>query len=681
MNGYRYILRYYIDPGFADGDRIAELLDFCRCGGVGEVMFFHNPEELFRGYTDRAYDDAWFELAKRLKTALSEAGIAMSLNPWVTTCHLSRGRHFGETGRDFAPMVGETGAVSPITACPLDPAWQRDLERRFAEMAARLGPVTIWVEDDWRLHNHEPSMKYGGCFCPLHLARFAAMAGEKEVGREELLANILKPGKPHPWRALWLDLCRQTLLEPAESLRRAVEAASPESRLALMSSRPDVHAAEGRDWGKLQQALAGDDVLQARPHLPPYTEIRPMRTPPVETRLTIANYRRPVEIYPELENSPRCGRYSKSAAFSAWEILHSVLYGSRGITINHFDMMGNGIALDRHFGTMLASLKPRLDAIAALELDDDRAEGVEILFKPELSRTLETVTGAEYRELCGQTSPLGEMFCTLGFSTRFVTRAPGGSCVALTGEIARALDDAEVETLLKGVLFLDAGAAEILAERGFGDRLGFGGTKYLGLDEAGFAYEEIASDDVALYGLARPRMSAQRCAWRILAMTPLPGADVLSTIRRFDHAELAPGLLRFRNASGGTVLTMAYPLDEHQFFMGFFNNFRRILLQQTIREALSRQTKWAMTTGDDILHVYRIGCRQGTLIGLVNPMLDPAGHPRFAAPGLGAKALRLDRDGTWRTINPIRDAAGEYLLAVPIAPLEAEFLLFGEDNE
>ena len=212
MEGYRYILRYYIDPGFSEGDRIAELVDFCRRGRVEEVMFFHNPEELFQGYPGRTYDDPWFKLACRVKAVLAEAGIAMSLNPWVTTCHLSRGRRFGESERDFTPMVGETGVVSPITACPLDPAWQRDLARRFAEMAARLGPVTIWVEDDWRLHNHEPSMKYGGCFCPLHLARFAAMAWVKEVSREELLANILKPGKPHPWRAIWLDLCCQTLL-------------------------------------------------------------------------------------------------------------------------------------------------------------------------------------------------------------------------------------------------------------------------------------------------------------------------------------------------------------------------------------------------------------------------------------------------------------------------------------
>ena len=47
---FRYILRYYIDPGFAEDKRIAELLELCKKGRIEEVMFFYNPEELFQGY-------------------------------------------------------------------------------------------------------------------------------------------------------------------------------------------------------------------------------------------------------------------------------------------------------------------------------------------------------------------------------------------------------------------------------------------------------------------------------------------------------------------------------------------------------------------------------------------------------------------------------------------------------
>ncbi len=40
MNPYRYILRYYIDPGFHEDDRIIELVHFCHSSGIQEVMLF-----------------------------------------------------------------------------------------------------------------------------------------------------------------------------------------------------------------------------------------------------------------------------------------------------------------------------------------------------------------------------------------------------------------------------------------------------------------------------------------------------------------------------------------------------------------------------------------------------------------------------------------------------------------
>lgn len=70
---FRYILRYYIDPGFAEDKRIAELLELCKKGRIEEVMFFYNPEELFQGYPDDAEVESWFALAKKVKAALDGA--------------------------------------------------------------------------------------------------------------------------------------------------------------------------------------------------------------------------------------------------------------------------------------------------------------------------------------------------------------------------------------------------------------------------------------------------------------------------------------------------------------------------------------------------------------------------------------------------------------------------------
>ena len=104
--------------------------------------------------------------------------------------------------------------------------------------------------------------------------------------------------------------------------------------------------------------------------------------PPTIARQAVAEFSpEEIEIYPELENSPRSGPYSKSMSFSRWECLNSVLFGSRGITINHYDMMGNGIALDRRFGTMLRDAKPRLDALGRTGMRRvGELVGVDVLF-------------------------------------------------------------------------------------------------------------------------------------------------------------------------------------------------------------------------------------------------------------------------------------------------------------
>ena len=50
MNDFRYILRYYIDPGYCENERIAELVDFCQNSCIKEVMLFFNPEEVNNGH-------------------------------------------------------------------------------------------------------------------------------------------------------------------------------------------------------------------------------------------------------------------------------------------------------------------------------------------------------------------------------------------------------------------------------------------------------------------------------------------------------------------------------------------------------------------------------------------------------------------------------------------------------
>lgn len=415
---YRYILRYYIDPHFAGEERLEELVKYCEDSQTEEIMLFLTPEELSPGHPTWPEIHEFVGFAQKVKQRLAQVGVDLSLNPWTTLYQVPRGRQLRD-GQHFRKMVGETGSESPLVACPLCPEWQEYLSDSFALLAREIQPVAIWIEDDWRLHNHGGELGWGGCFCAEHLRRFSSMVGE-EVTREQLLSCLLRAGEPHPWRERWFELSRQTILEPAEKLCQAIQQAHPGTRTALMSSLPDQHSAEGRNWRLVQEVIGDEQGFLSRPHMPPYTEQWPVRVTPAVTRQTVACLDREIkpEIYPELENSPRCGIYSKSGRYTVFQMVESALFGSKGITINHYDMLGNGILLDRRFGEYLAEAKPVLNALQALEIDDAHARGVQILFSPKV---------ASHLQLSGNTNAREEKLRRLAMSLQDPSQSASGA--------------------------------------------------------------------------------------------------------------------------------------------------------------------------------------------------------------------------------------------------------------
>ncbi|MCI5778309.1 MAG: hypothetical protein MR051_00575 [Lentisphaeria bacterium] len=669
---FRYILRYYIDPGFHEDERIPELVRLCQNGQIEEVMLFQNPEELFQGYPDDDEVERWFAMARKVKEALNQAGIAMSINPWCTTVHVSRGRSFGEKQRSFQPMIGETGAVSPIVSCPLDPGWRRQLCDFWARIAAELCPRAIWIEDDWRLHNHGDDLGFGGCFCPRHLKRFAEMTGET-VDRETLLANILAPGPPHPWRAAWLELCGATLLEPARALYRCVRKANPEVRLGLMCSGPGEHSAEGRDWDLLKQAISPDRPLLLRPHLPPYTESSAMFTPPSTARHTICSVSGELEIYPELENSPRCGIYSKSGTFSIYECLEAAMFGSRGITINHFDMMGNGLALDDTFPGELRRAKARLDAIADLGLHDSRAVGVKILFKTDVARHIPSNDPHSIFGLVNRSELWSSVFYVLGISHAFTQNPTREGTYAVSDRTVAALSDDEIEMLLSGQVILDAPSVELLTARGFGELIGVNAARWNEQQDTGFAYEEIVWGDVSDWRVDKPRMTASRCSPRVLFADLAPTALPVTRIMKYDRTPLCPGSFFTKNRLGGEIYAIAYPIGKLQFFPGFFNPFRRLLFRNILRKQF-RNT--AILFSD--CEALQCDCNESpeqTVLSFRNPVSDARPYLRFTYAGIqDPRVEMLQSDGSWSGRTLTACGRDSWLLEENIAPLDAVIL-------
>lgn len=455
----------------------------------------------------------------------------------------------------------------------------------------------------------------------------------------------------------------------------ATRTVAPSVRLGLMSSVPDVHSAEGRDWPTLQEAFGDKPAFLVRPHIDPYTETPAIASPPTMTRHTLANLRGNIEVYPEMESSPRNGQYSKSHAFVLWECFCAAVYGSHGITINHFDMMGNGVALDPGFGPALGKAKKQLDAIAALGIDDRQADGVRVLFHPKIAASRHSTDSASMRGLCETSQIWARTLSILGIAHRFTDQVEPNEVYAVNGQTLRAFTDQEIERLLSGAVALDALSVEVLLERRFGADIGVAEVQWRSLWETAFAYEEILEANPAIYGVPNPRMTAQRCASRLLEMKPATGAETPTRIRRADHRELFPGCVFYENKYGGRIVSLAYPLDgDAQFFMGFFNAFRRIFLQRLF---FSMAPEAALAAAEEHpMHVYCAPVSGGTLVAAFNVLHDTAARVTLRLPE--SEATR----GNWKWLTPsgewepakLERRDGRLIVQQPLPPLQGLFL-------
>ena len=638
---FRYILRYYIDPGFHEDDRIKELVEFWKTSSIGEVMLFHNPEECYQGFTDENERSAWLATAKKIKSSLTEIGVELSVNPWSTLVHRSRGRVLAERLAKMTKLVGETGEVATLTACPYDQIWREELSTWFARIAAELQPTVIWVEDDWRLHNFGDEFGFGGCFCETHLKRAAEILNIPSINREELLARIRVNDLDA--RRAWMFAGNESLMGAAGFLYQAVRKAYPQARLGLMRSSPDTHSIEGASWYEFKEKFSPDTPLAVRPHLPPYTENYAMLCLPEIARQTVSELDAGMlESFPEMESSPRCGKYSKSCTMVAWECLSAPLYGSKGITINHYDMMGNGIILDKSLGKKLHAIKPRLDAVTDLGCNEANALGVNILYLPDAASKIPVKPETASLGLRNNSISWAYTLGILGISHKLVRweRFSSEQWNAISGATIAAMNDDEIRRLLTSKLLLDAESIMILYQRGFGEDVGVSSAEFCMLKDAGYAWEEIQESDPAIYGLSYPRVSAQRCDDEKILKFACDGRQ-LSTVMRYDKTPYSPGL----TLAKGKYLLSPWIMTGDSFFMGYFNRFRRILLQRAL--AMVDNTPAAFS-GEHPAAVYWNRLDGYSLLTVNNLCADPMDEITFTLHGAEFSSLEiLDDDGKW----------------------------------
>lgn len=540
---FLYTFRFCCDPGFREEEELESLSQFVQCAQIDDVAVFANVEELNTGHMTFEEQDRYLALMHRVQQRLSPFNVTMSVNQWHSVMHADLGKRFREED-GFRPMVDIDGRESDLCVCPLSEAWQAYIGELYARYAA-LSPFLLWVEDDFRLHNHAP-LHWGGCFCEEHMRLYSERAG-KTLSREEFVRGILAPGEVHPYRKIWLDVGFETMRKAAEAIERAVHRENPAARIGLMSSDPHIHAAEGRRWGGLLKALAGDTCPADRIHLPGYQETAPglyLNTFNQVSMLTRAFLPAETEVYPELENYP-FSRFAKSKRFTRFQLLCLFPLAADGVMLDLFDLNGNGIVWQEGYQEMLREVKPYLSAIARFRAPFARgADGVRVLVCETSAYTLHTSRGAEMEELYPQETLFAGLLPAMGIPYRYETSPDcEGQIVAVSGQVLRNWDEETIRGLfMKNRVLLSGDAACVLLERGLGELAGLEAAEWMVQDEGAYTYEQVVNGRV-YGGLREARASAVISCSDALRVTFAPGANAALYTAFFDsfRRRTAPG--------------------------------------------------------------------------------------------------------------------------------------------
>ena len=612
-----YALRRTLPP-WSFKENLKELIEYLPHYGVDELIVKVDTEEFSHGQPPldwiRKYQPHLFEI----KAEMDKLGIVFSINPWITVGHNDRGRDSRTYIPGLRTMVGHDGTECMACACPMSLAWREHVAKIWT-MYAETKPHVIWMEDDLRTFFHRP-VRYS-CFCHLHIERFSDRIGEK-VTRETLVEAILKPGDPHPWRSEFLDMQGDVMIELVDFLAKVVHKTSPDTRLGLMSSDVRGHAMEGRRWHDFAHAVADGKPLYSRPPLGHYHEatLRGLYYSHDSIKLTRHMLPKDTIHQTEVENVPFT-QYSKSTSFTFLQMAISFAFGADGVTLNLFDHAGTPMECEPMFGKLLKEKKSFFHALAGRSQQSGTYCGVKILVHEKSSYVKKLKRSTNFLELAGDGECLMQMLESHGIPTIY----ENSHILANSGQQLRAFNDSEIREFLSKGIWLDAVAAKILFDRGFGREIGLKSINSpVFLNDLGaFSAEEFFNPkfggaEKKFLTLTMPDLTGRP---DFSIMEPVAEAEIISRIVDPDAKRHHVCAYAYENQLGGRIIVQAFDLAT-AYGVAYNHTFRREQLQHMVRW-LGRDDVPLLVRGG----VYPLGLRKDlgdkTLLGLFNLSLDP----------------------------------------------------------
>lgn len=659
---FLHCLRIQIVPGHYEEERIQNILNFCLRYNFRNVMLFINAEEYNVGHMTIEEAKPWVETMKRAKKVLAENGISVSLNPWTEIGHLDRKRPL-KNGQNFTTMVDYDGNKSEMVVCPYCENWRKYYAEFYTYLLKEIEPDTIWVEDDFRLHNHAP-LHYGGCFCDLHMKKFNGKLG-KNYTREEFTDLLFRKKADRKVRKAWLDVNRECMRDFARFLGETVKKAG-NAKVGLMSSVHFVHAMEGRDWHGIHKGLAQGGEMINRLHLPCYDEISPksyyyeFNLKPYICRAFLPDK---CKVYPELENGS-FNTFTKDSEFLRFQLESAIPLCINGMTYDIYDFVGNGTIESFGYGQACKQISPYLDRVTGLALKYKDIEGVICPIDEKSVYNRRNVIG--FDGLYPDEHSFYAYMNAIGINTKVsVKKKFLGKVIVLSNGAVFNFTKAQLTDLFKNnFVVLEGGAAINLINIGMGHLIHADGYDLLVAECAEHSYEEV-DDGIAINGIRGYRASAFGKAGDYVKIHYTKEVHALSKIYDFNNVCLGKGDVYEENF-------FVVPYVVRNLCFEQFNDLRTTLL----KTALWEKSRSLISTDYAGVYAYLFNEKDKQTLILVNSTVNSFDKISFRAKGVDFTGIRYIDRGNAKIKNVEFERRGDRItLPLPFERMTTATLL------
>lgn len=494
------------------------------------------------------------DLLKEVRERVAADGIEVG---WWCSPSLAAGPEYGkDEDEPFQKIVGIDGAVSRSANCPLDRHYIKLLGGYLQTVVERGAPPYIFFEDDYEVSNHDV-VQYG-CFCPLHLERFSERIG-KTMSRAEVEATFRRGDEQSAQlRKAWAILMKDSLVELAGALRRAVDEVAPQTRMALC--QPGTCDFDGDLTEAVARAFAGSTKPMVRLFGTDYNSDVANNFPALTFHFLHAKQTlgEDLELIHESDPFPH-SRFFFSAAKLRSLITLAMFYGLDG-ALTYVTQYTDGPLEEEGYYSMVGASRAFFSELRR-SVTDCRLAGPRLMYRPHAH---------VHRPIVGAGVPLviaPAWASVLGrFGIPYAIKSEEGA-VMVCGEDVLDLTGEEIVELLSGGVFLDGLAAFYLCQKGYGDLLGTGITE---MDSA--SSYRICQEKLTASNPWRAHTQGSRMYFTDLTVTTFQRSNVfrldahdnsVQTVSEFIDEfgqTVAPATLLYTNRLGGRVAINAFNL-------------------------------------------------------------------------------------------------------------------------